>query len=318
MKILKNILLFTLLTSFMLVSCNQNDFNAPEFSEPKYTGKPANTTIKALKETYKEAITGVPVLINEDIIIKAVVTANDKTGNIYQKMIIQDYTGALELPILQQNLSNKYKVGQIVYLNCKGLCIGTYKGQTQPQIGELNNNEVSRMIQKKLEDHMSLDGFANDENNILQLKSNPSNSEEINKENELIKIRAEKENLPLIKDITDASIILNTKNSNDLLGTLIRLDGIYFEDGGKYDENDSPIVFAKDGSIQNKLKNIILKTGEKVLLLTSNYATFAKTKLPNRKGDMIAIYTVYVKTPEIKTPQLVLRSTDDLIGFNWE
>lgn len=270
MKILKNILLFTLLTSFMLVSCNQNDFNAPEFSEPKYTGKPANTTIKALKETYKEAITGVPVLIPEDanVIIKAVVTANDKSGNLFKKMTIQDETGAIDLPVNQYNLSNIYPVGQIVYLNCAGLYIGGYGGQAQ--LGALYNGKTGQLAPYQLDARMSKEGF-------FDLANLPK--------------------IPVIKYSN-----LTETNANDLIGTLVRLDAVSFEKGGKD-------VFAPAGSKSWNV-NVKFSTGETIIMRTSEYASFAKNTVPTGTGSMIVILGNYNGTW-----QLTLRSTADLINF---
>lgn len=75
-------------------------------------------------------------LIEKDMIIKAVVTGNDVSGNIYNQVSVQDASGAIIIAINGSGLSGYLPVGQEILVNLKGLYIGSYK--KLPQIGGVN------------------------------------------------------------------------------------------------------------------------------------------------------------------------------------
>lgn len=107
--------------------------------EPVFTGdygkadvyKPVtltpNKTILELKSLYKNA----PVKIEDGIIIGGQVISEDRSGNIYKSIYIQDATGAIEVKIGKNSLYNDYKLGQWVYVKCSGLTLGAYNGMIQ-------------------------------------------------------------------------------------------------------------------------------------------------------------------------------------------
>ena len=95
--------------------------------QPVFTGKydePAHYekaelepthTIAALADMY---VNGKPWTIDEEIIIKGVVSTTDKPGNFYKSFYIQDETGGMEIKIGKNGLYNDYKPGQTVYVKC--------------------------------------------------------------------------------------------------------------------------------------------------------------------------------------------------------
>lgn len=74
--------------------------------------------------------------IEKDMMIKAVVTGNDVSGNIYNQVSVQDASGAIIITINGSGLSGYLPVGQEILVNLKGLYIGSYK--KLPQIGGVN------------------------------------------------------------------------------------------------------------------------------------------------------------------------------------
>ncbi len=86
-----------------------------------------NTTIAELKALYKTS----PVKIDKNLIIGGQVVSEDRTGNIYKSLYIQDATGGIELKIGKSGLYNDYKLGQWVYVKCSGLTLGAYNGMLQ-------------------------------------------------------------------------------------------------------------------------------------------------------------------------------------------
>ena len=72
-------------------------------------------------------------VITENVWIKGQVVSDDRTGNLYREIYLQDATGGIDLKLGKSSLYSDYKLGQWVYVNCMDLCIGSYKGM--PQLG---------------------------------------------------------------------------------------------------------------------------------------------------------------------------------------
>lgn len=278
MKTINKLFLFILLASLSLVSCNQNDFDTPPIEVPHYTGAPANMTIKELKAAHATAIAGNTadlIAKGSNIIISGVITGNDKNSNIYKKIVIQDETGAIDIAINQTNLYTTYAVGQKVFLKCDSLYIGGYGGQAQ--IGWLYKSGVGQMTQSTFESKIALDGLP------------------------------VKENLPTVKEITFED--LSKPGSEDLKGTLVMFKDVHFEKTGDAIKD----VFASGSTNEEMSRNIVLSTGQKLLMRTSSYASFGKDALPKGTGNVIVILGSFNGTW-----QLTLRSVSDLIDFKGE
>lgn len=116
-----------------LVSCDEwepvftGDYGKADVYEP-VTLTP-NTTIMQLKQMYKKD--NKPFKVNDNIIIGGQVVSDDKSGNIYKSLYIQDATGGIELKLGKTGLYNDYKPGQWVYVKCSGLTVGAYNGMIQ-------------------------------------------------------------------------------------------------------------------------------------------------------------------------------------------
>lgn len=108
-------------------SCVKTDIDEPPYNT-NYPTYNANFSIKQLKAMHT---LGGFETITEDYIIKAVVVADDKTGNFYKTLVIQDSTAGIDLRINATNLFNIYPVGRRVYVKVKGMTIGDYNGNLQ-------------------------------------------------------------------------------------------------------------------------------------------------------------------------------------------
>lgn len=96
------------------------------------------TTIQDLKDQYDkrdvyEKALGVGHTITEAIWIRGQVVSDDRTGNLYREIYLQDATGGIDLKLGKSSLYSDFKLGQWVYVLCKDLCIGAYHGM--PQLG---------------------------------------------------------------------------------------------------------------------------------------------------------------------------------------
>lgn len=159
MKLLRNISL-PLIASLAFFAC-ERDYDAPLLTEPEYTGPAANITINELRAENAAAKEDAPIIITQDQVLKAVITGNDESGNIYKKIYLQDETGAIEMEVDQGSVYNYYPVGQIVYIDLNGLSISVY-GDEQ-QLGH-PGGYLFRTPWEDFEKHVSKDGWANPEN----------------------------------------------------------------------------------------------------------------------------------------------------------
>lgn len=107
------------------------DYEMPPLSEPVYTGAAANTTIAQLRALGASATTSKSVSITDSLILRARISGNDVSGNVYKKVFIQDATGNLEIEVDQSGVFSDYPIGQEVFVNLKGLSLSVYGGELQ-------------------------------------------------------------------------------------------------------------------------------------------------------------------------------------------
>ncbi len=144
----------------LLTGCKK--YNEPEYSIPKYTGKPANRTIADIKAAYdpeKGTYDSVWTAAS-DFIVDAVVVSSDEGGNFYKAIVVQDETGAIEIEVNASGLYTMYGVGQRVLIDCKGLCVdisgkkisglkyGYYRlgWIYRDAVGQINGNDFSKFV----------------------------------------------------------------------------------------------------------------------------------------------------------------------------
>ena len=98
--------------------------------------------------------------ITDEYYVKAVITANDESGNIYKFLYIEDQTGGIRVPIDKIGLYKMYPVGQTIYIKCKDLYLGNSYGILQ--FGGIYNNGPGRIVLSdslKIEDVVMPDGL---------------------------------------------------------------------------------------------------------------------------------------------------------------
>jgi len=116
------------LSAISFTSCIRKNFDAPPDQngiDPKLN---VNMTLAQLQGMVLPPNSGLGGFITSDSIVSGVVCLDDRTGNLYKEIIIQDSTGGMELLLDRTYLYNYYPVGRKVYVKLKGLYIGTYHG----------------------------------------------------------------------------------------------------------------------------------------------------------------------------------------------
>lgn len=241
-------------------SCSDLKYDAPLLTEPKVEGLTPNVTIAELKKEYSSVADRTSKEIEYEYVLKAVVSANDISGNIYKQIYIQDETGGIAVSIDQNAIAGTYPVGQEVFIDLHGLAISMYGGQPSIAHPTAEKNRIPFEIVKK---KMLPNGWPN-------------------------------------ADLVQPKTVKISDLSDDLVGRLIRIDNVYFEQKGQ--------PFAPAQETVNRL--VTDGKGASIIVRNSGYADFAADKLPEGTGSIVAVLSKFGNDY-----QLFLRSREDVIGF---
>ncbi len=226
-----------------------------EFDEPPYTGTPlttlANTTIKELKQLHGNI--GGFDKITEDKIIRGVVVMDDRSGNFYKTIVIQDATGGIEIKFNDGYLYNQYPVGREIAIRCKDLLLSDYggvtqiTGSTQEEAGQLSGVGIT-------------DGQA----------------------------RVQIERGEINKQITPRVITMSQIGDPEFISTLVQLEDVQFitADTGKTYAN--PIAKT---SLNRTIQNCGGIDG--LLVRSSGYAEFAAVNTPSGSGVLTGVLSAF-------------------------
>lgn len=235
-------------------ACKKTFDNPPGASDPNIV---ANTTIKDLKALHTTS--GAYDIITSDAIISGTVVADDRSGNLYKQLFIQDATGGLQILLDANSLYNTYPVGRKIFIRCKDLCISDYNGLMElgvkatvaglPSLEGIPNGLISKYV---------IGGSLN----------NPVT--------------------PIQVDINQ----LGTNMQDKYLGSLIQLNDYEFTDTtGSY--SDTSVY---KSTVNKDIKNC---AGQTIIIRTSAYANFAGKKVPGGNGTVTAIYTTFGTTKQL-------------------
>lgn len=233
--------------------------------ERKYTDPPptgpadlvANTTIAALKARLTS--TGTTVAITDDVIIEGIVNMDDRSGNFYQQIAIQDATGGILLRIAGNNHFNNYPVGRKIYVKAKGLYLGEYGRQVQLGGGVDAGGSGVTLLAYNLQDQHIIKGPLNQ---------------------------------PLVPQVVTVAQ-LGTSLQDPYVNTLVKLQGFEFA-SGELNKN-----YADDNQSGNRIiQSCVNPTSNRLTLRTSNYANFATLPVPQGNGDIIGLYSIFNSTKQ--------------------
>jgi hypothetical protein len=250
MKTLYQLLFFC----FMIESCETKFDAPPVFTEASIT---VTTTIRELKTRH---IKGNFELITEDIVIAGIVIADDRSGNFYKSIILQDASGGIAIRLDGSGLYNNFPVGRKVYVKLKGLYLSDYGGLIQLG-GGIDNTDPSKL---------ELAGIPSSLFDKYLLKGSLGN--------------AVKPNVVNVNDLT-------TNIQDTLQNTLIELHGYEFG------EVDTSKTYAPPQTSVNLIATNC--SGTSVLLRNSGYSNFAGIKLPKGNGKLTAVYSIFGSTKQL-------------------
>ena len=247
-------LLAILAVSLVIVSCKK------KFDDPPPTGAPdivANTTIRDLKA--RLTTTGSIVAITDDVVIEGVVSCDDRSGNFYQQIAIQDSTGGILLRLAGNNLFNNYPVGRQVFVKCNGLYLGEYGRMIQLGGGVEAGGGGVTLLAVNLQDEHLIKGALNQ---------------------------------PLVPKVVNVAD-LTTTLQDPYVNTLVKLQNFEFA-AGELGKN-----YADADQSGNRIIQGCSNPGtNRLTLRTSNYANFATFPVAQGNGDIIGVYSIFNNTKQ--------------------
>lgn len=227
-------------------------------------------------------------LIEKDMMIKAVVTGNDVSGNIYNQVSVQDASGAIIIAINGSGLSGYLPVGQEILVNLKGLYIGSYK--KLPQIGGVNTKiSDGTLSMGKIERAVWNQHFK-----ILNPGEADASTVEPEEFDKIKLNNSTKEEKAAFAAYMEANVC-----------KLMTLKKVKFASA-----NGTNVWAPKDTN--TSLELIDAETGKRIsssnlVVRNSGYSKFANEVVPQGVFDITGIFTRFGDTW-----QIVLRNTDDL------
>ena len=250
-------LFFLLVFSVSFNACKKG------FDTPGNTGDPgvvATVSIKDLKSRYTS---GAAVAVTDDQVIEGVVVCDDKSGNYYQQIAIQDATGGILLRLGSTNLYNYYPVGRKIFVKLKGLYLGQYNGTLQLGAG-IDSAYISQ-------GGVTLLAFNLFDQHIIK---GPLNQ-------------------PITPVVVTASQ-LTTSLQDKYISTLIRMEDVEFA------ATDTGKSYADLGQSGNRIVQACAAPGSnRITLRTSNYSNFAEVKVPAGNGGIVGVYSYFGSTKQL-------------------
>jgi hypothetical protein len=111
-----------------LASCLHKDFDEPPIGGGDDMLPEVNATISELKQLYEA---GELTKILSEVNVKGEVIANDRSGNYFKTIVIQDHTGGIDVKINSVGLFAEFPIGQEIVIKCKDLYISDFNNLLQ-------------------------------------------------------------------------------------------------------------------------------------------------------------------------------------------
>jgi len=245
-------------TSFTFTACKKNFDNPPGPVDPAIV---ANTSIRALKAMHTTA--GAYDVITTDLVISGVVVADDKSGNLYKQLFIQDATGGLQIMLDANSLYGTYPVGRRIFIKCKDLCISDY------------NKTMMLGVKATVAGSPSLEGIPS--NLISKYVIGGSLNNPV---------------VPTVVTYADLGGTSTTNMQDPLIGTLVQLNDYRF--------SITTGTYSDTSAYKSTVNRDINSCGSQTLIVrTSAYANFAGLPVATGRGSIVAMLTVFGNTRQL-------------------
>lgn len=265
-------------TFLLMPGCVFHSFDPIEPSSDTTT-KRGNTTIAELKSIYEGEmmrLTATTFAQRDSILIEGIVISDDRKGNFYKTIVIQDASGGIELKLDKTTLYNDYPRGQRVVVYCNNLYLGEYGGL--PQLGSVfTENGITQLG--------SLEGDVIINQHVFRKGKTPVN----------------------VTPLVIGSQGLVSVN----FSRLVQFNDVQFQTLTLPGSNKR-LTYADPvglNAISHKLMTCS-ETFSNLVVRTSGFAHFAKDTLPSMRGSIVGVMSFYNGTY-----QLMVRDLND-VQFN--
>lgn len=159
MKRICSILALVVAGALSFSSCVKKSFDPPadmSHYDPQLKVTHTIEQLKAMNGAYVSNVNYDTTLITDDVVVSGVVVADDRSGNYFKQIVIQDSTGGIAISINAYSLYNDYPVGRKIYVKCKGMYLGYDGGlpvmggsvSEQKAINGLDGSDINKRIVK--------------------------------------------------------------------------------------------------------------------------------------------------------------------------
>lgn len=221
-----------------------------------------NATVADIKA---KLVLGQFTQITEDLVFDAIVVADDESGNFYKELIVQDETGGIAVRLEANNFYTTLPVGRKVFIRANKLFVSDYNGL--PQIGYVVGPNANT---------------GNDE-----LKTIPFTL--VGEDDASVIVPGARD-----QEITPTTLSINTLG-NAALNTLVKIEGLQFTNGelGQTYANAADPQTTQNRSIEDC-------DGNQLTLRCSDFASWAGEAIPEGKGSIIGIYSIFGDTKQMR------------------
>lgn len=135
--------------SFISSCVKKDDFDSDTPSTNVDPNLTANIKIDSLLTL---SVNGVnPTYIGDDLIMSGIVIVDDKSGNFYKEIILQDSTAGISVLLDQSDYYTTYPIGRRVFIKLKGLYIADVDGNIK--LGSIQTGVLSRIPNTSITSH---------------------------------------------------------------------------------------------------------------------------------------------------------------------
>jgi len=250
------ILLLAMVSLFTIASCVQEDFDTPEIPEEEVPDIETNATLADIVDLWQE---GTFVTIEEDLVVSAVVIADDFSGNYFRSIVIQDDEGTgITFLLNARDLHNDYPIGRRIYIEAKDLVVGDFNGLIQLGGSVFINDD-------------GFEQMGGIEESLLDKYITKGQREQF---------------------ISPKTASINELGFQDL-STLVEIDDIQVV------ESELGLPFADAENLRSENRTLEDCDGNQLVLRSSGFADFADETLPGGRGKLVGVYSVFGTTKQL-------------------
>lgn len=263
--------LYIFTAAWLLFTGCDKKFDEPPFNQDPDIPQDMIMNISDLKARYTAA--GSFQTIPDDKYLSGVVIADDKSGNFYKQLVIQDETGGMPVLMDGVDLYTKYPIGRRIFIKLKGLMLGDYGGNIQLGMDTVRNGSYLDLgrIPTGLFDSLIVKGSYG--NVITPKVVKPSD---------------------FSGSITDP-----------LLSTLVQINNAEFKSADLAKMYADPEHKSDVSAVNFTIKPC--DDTKSIVLRNSSYANFAGLKVPQGNGPLVGVPGVFNGTL-----QMFIRDTSDV------